>query len=108
MQNGLLRVVVLSLVASVNVLPAMADTEAEKSALSRYVEQLDKLDLILKEARSHVDHNHRYSIDYQAIHDDIRLIKNGINAYVYPERLLPHHDIPPVKGDYLSESEKVK
>lgn len=95
----------LSLIAMLSgVTPVVANEPAHLAALIRQLDQIERQAEAC--ARLHRDNTSRYHFDYTRFRDDVQRMRQGIRAYLSPERAQPR-DAVPMLADYRVETEAI-
>jgi len=78
---------------------ALADSESERAALSRMIDELDRLEVLVAEAESKANPDARIRLRYDWLREDLARVRRGIESHVNAARSEPR-SIPPLRGDY--------
>ncbi|WP_233447652.1 integrative conjugative element protein, RAQPRD family [Pseudomonas cedrina] len=79
----------------------------QEARLAALVRQLDVLERMTEDAAALPrDGSARYHFDYPRLRDDLQRIRQGIRAYLSPERAQPR-DAMPMQADYRVETEAI-
>ena len=78
---------------------AVADTDAERTALARITHELDALEPLIREAESQANPDVRIRFRYDWLRQDLLRIQQGIQQHIDVPRAEPR-TFPPLRGDY--------
>ncbi|EBF7356107.1 conjugal transfer protein [Salmonella enterica] len=100
MKNALLSFLILLFGGS----SALAAPLTEREELTLTLNQLNQIEASLHRAQqsARTGINERYYFDYQRIHSDITILRNGIKHYLTPARAQPR-DVMTMVGQYREE-----
>ncbi len=78
---------------------ASADTGAERDALAKVIHDLNALEAAIKQAEANTNPDSRIRFRYDWLRQDLKQIKEGIQAQIDSPRAQPR-SFPPLRGDY--------
>jgi len=79
--------------------PALADTDAERAALTRLTQELVSLEPMIRRAESQADPDARIHFRYDWLREDLERVRHGIQDHIDGPRAEPR-SFPPLRGDY--------
>ncbi|MCY4264639.1 MAG: RAQPRD family integrative conjugative element protein [Gammaproteobacteria bacterium] len=92
--------IALSLTISLSTSPvALADTEAEREALTRLVYEIRLLEQLIQRAEANASSKTRIRFRYDWLRQDLKLIRNGVQAHLDVPDTAPRI-VPSLRGDY--------
>jgi RAQPRD family integrative conjugative element protein len=98
MTGHLKQVTFLILTALVSA-PSVADSDAEREALSRITHELNALEPLIQRAEANADQDARIQFRYDWLRQDLNKVKDGIDLHIEAPRVYPRA-YPPLGGDY--------
>ena len=87
------------LIGSMAPIIASADTGAERDALAKVIHDLNALEAAIKQAEANANPDSRIRFRYDWLRQDLKQIKEGIQAHIDSPRAQPR-SFPPLRGDY--------
>ena len=87
------------LIVSMTPVIASADTGAERDALAKVIHDLNALEAAIKQAEANANPDSRIRFRYDWLRQDLKQIKEGIQAHIDSPRAQPR-SFPPLRGDY--------
>jgi RAQPRD family integrative conjugative element protein len=76
--------------------PAGADSDAERGALARLIQELEALEPLIADAERHADRRARARFAYDWLRGDLERMKDGLRAHL--ERPREPNEASPVEG----------
>ena len=78
---------------------ALADAGAEREALAKIIHELNAVEPLIKQAEANAEQDVRIRFRYDWLRQDLKQIKDGIQAHIDSPRAQPR-SFPPLRGDY--------
>ena len=78
---------------------AVADTDGEREALARIINELEALEPLIGEAASQANPDARIRFRYEWLRQDLSRIRLGLQEHIDAPRSEPR-SFPPLRGDY--------
>jgi len=78
---------------------ANADTDGERTALTQINHELQSIEPLIRQAESQADPDNRIHFRYDWLHQDLSLVRQGIEAHIDAPRSEPR-TFPVLRGDY--------
>ncbi|MDX1252276.1 MAG: RAQPRD family integrative conjugative element protein [Gammaproteobacteria bacterium] len=80
-------------------IPAHADSDGERAALTRLVHELAVLEPLIREAQAQASRDTRIQFQYDWLQADLARVRNGIQEHIDGPRAEPRQ-VMPLRGDY--------
>lgn len=76
-----------------------ANTDSEREALARLINELNTLESLIQQAESNADQDSRIRFRYDWLRQDLKQIQDGIQSHLDAPQAQPR-SFPPLRGDY--------
>ena len=97
---GITQVLIAGIIATTFVVtPALADVDAERESLARFIHELGTLEPLIRSAESQANPDARIRFRYDWLRQDLARVRAGVQEHIDAPRAEPRTFLP-LRGDY--------